>query len=216
MKVETYLRFRKIPYVIVPGGPRSSPTGKIPYVIDDGLVIADSEAIIGHFEKRQHFYLDGGLNETQWATAFFTRELVEDRLYWQITYMRWGDPAGWAVFKPDLVKYLPLPMRGPVLFMLRRHLLKQMRRNGLDSAHPEAAYAKGKTVLDALSGLLGDQPYFLGDQPRSLDMSLYAFLANIIHQPHGNPLQAHARTLANLADYCGRMKALCWQGWPSR
>jgi hypothetical protein len=50
--------------------------------------------------------------------------------------------------------------------------------------------------------------------PRSLDMGLYAFLANILDQPHGNPLQAHARTLANLAGYCARMKALCWLGRP--
>lgn len=214
MKVETYLRFRKIPYVIVPGGPRSSPTGKIPYIVDDGRVIADSEAIVAHFEKRQYSCLDGGLNGAQRATAFFVRELVEDRLYWQITYMRWGDPAGWAVFKPDLVKYLPMGMRGPVLFLLRRRLIKQMCRNGLTPTNPDAAYAKGKTVLDSLANLLGDQPYFLGDQPRSLDMSLYAFFANIMDQPHGNALQAHARTFANLADYCGRMKALCWQDWP--
>lgn len=213
MKAETYLRFRKIPYEIMPGGPRSSPTGKIPYVVDDGRIIADSEDIIAHFEKRQRSCLDGGLDRAQRATAFFVRELVEDQLYWQITYMRWGDPAGWAVFKPDLVKYLPMGMRGPVLFLLRHRLLNQMRQNGLTPANPEAAYAKGKTVLNSLANLLGDQPYFLGDQPSSLDMSLYAFLANIMDQPYGNPLQVHARMLANLVDYCGRMKALCWQDW---
>lgn len=214
MKAETYLRYRRIPYKVVPGGPRSSPTGKIPYIVEDGRVIADSGAIIAHFEKRQDARLDEGLSAAMRATAFFVRELVEDRLYWQITYMRWGDPAGWAVFKPDLVKYLPWGMRGPVLFMLRRRLLGQMRQRGLSGADPEGAYAQGKAVLDALARLLGDQPYFLGEKPRSLDMSLYAFLANILDQPHGNPLQSHARTLANLAAYCARMKALCWHGWP--
>ncbi|MDO9189788.1 MAG: glutathione S-transferase C-terminal domain-containing protein, partial [Sulfurimicrobium sp.] len=124
------------------------------------------------------------------------------------------DPAGWAVFKPDLVKYLPLGMRGPALFLLRRMLLRQMRRQGLVPADPQGAYAKGKALLDALAGLLGDKPYFLGSAPRSLDMSLYAFLANILDQPHGNPLQAHGRSLASLVAYCARMKALCWQGWP--
>jgi len=127
--------------------------------------------------------------------------------------MRWGDPAGWAVFKPDLVKYLPLGMRGPALFLLRRMLLRQMRQQGLTPADPQGAYARGRAVLDALAGLLGDKPYFLGAAPRSLDMSLYAFLANILDQPHGNPLQEHGRMLVNLVAYCARMKALCWQGW---
>lgn len=214
MKVETYLRYRGIPYTVVPSGPRKSPTGKIPFVVEDGRSITDSEAIIAYFEKRQPRHLDDGLSESEQATAFFVRELVEDRLYWQVTYMRWGDPAGWAVFKPELVKFLPLGMRGPVLFLLRRMLLRQMGRQGLVPADPQGAYARGKTVLDALAHLLGDQPYFLGATPRSLDMSLYAFLANILDQPHGNPLQTHGRALANLVGYCARMKALCWQGWP--
>lgn len=214
MKAETYLRFRRIPYKVVPSGPRKSPTGKIPFIVDDGRVISDSEAIIAHFENQRQDRMDDGLSEAAQATAFFVRELVEDQLYWQITYMRWGDPAGWAVFKPDLVKYLPLGMRGPVLFLLRRQLLKQMRQRGLSVSDPLGAYARGKAVLDALANLLGDQPYFLGTEPRSLDMSLYAFLANILDQPHANPLQAHGRALANLPGYCARMKALCWHGWP--
>lgn len=213
MKVETYLRFRGIPYKVVPSGPRKSPTGKIPFIMEDGRSITDSEAIIHHFERREPVHLDAGLSEAERATAFFVRELVEEQLYWQVTYMRWGDPAGWAVFRPDLVKYLPLGMRGPVLFLLRRMLLRQMGQRGLTRADPQGAYARGKAVLDALAGLLGDKPYFLGAEPRSLDMSLYAFLANILDQPHGNPLQAHGKALVNLVGYCARMKALCWQGW---
>ncbi len=216
MKAETYLRCRGIPYQVVPSGPRKSPSGQVPFIVDDGRVITDSSAIIAHFESRRQDPLDEDLSAADRATAFFVRELVEDRLYWQITYMRWGDPAGWAAFRPDLVKYLPLGMRGPVLFLLRRRLLRQMRQHGLTPANPQAAYARGKAVLDALAGLLGERPYFLGAVPRSLDMSLYAFLANILDQPHGNPLQAHARTLDSLVGYCARMKALCWQGWPDQ
>lgn len=213
MKAETYLRFRQIPYKVVPSGPRKSPTGRIPFIVEDGRCITDSEAILAHFEQREAKRMDDGLSASDHATAFFVRELVEERLYWQITYMRWGDPAGWAVFKPDLVRYLPLGMRGPVLFMLRRMLLRQLRQQGLSPADPQGAYARGRAVLDALAGLLNDKTYFLGNEPRTLDMSVYAFLANILDQPHGNPLQDHGKTHANLVDYCARMKALCWQGW---
>lgn len=213
MKAETYLRFRGIPYVPVPSGPRKSPSGKIPFVVDGHQVISDSEAIIAHFEQRQARHIDAGLDDARRAIAFFVRGLVEDQLYWQITYMRWGDPTGWAAFEPDLVEYLPWAMRGPALFLLRRSLLRQMKQRGLTPGDAPAAYARGAAVLDALAGLLGGQPYFLGDAPRSLDMSVYAFLANILDQPHGNPLQAHGRLQGNLVDYCARMKALCWADW---
>ena len=214
MKVETYLRFREIPYRTVPSGPRRSPTGQIPFIVEEGRVITDSEAIIQHFEARQPEHLNAGLEARERAAAFFVRELVEDRLYWQITYMRWGDPAGWAVFRPDLVAKLPTFMRGPLLFAIRRTLLRRMRRRGLSPADPEGAYGRGKPVLDALAGFLGDRSYFLGETPRTLDMSLYAFLANIIDQPYGSPLQAHARGHDNLVAYCRRMQERCFPDYP--
>ncbi|MDO9189188.1 MAG: glutathione S-transferase N-terminal domain-containing protein, partial [Sulfurimicrobium sp.] len=46
MKAETYLRYRRIPYKVVPSGPRKSPTGKIPFIVEEGRSITDSEAII--------------------------------------------------------------------------------------------------------------------------------------------------------------------------
>lgn len=211
MKVETYLRYRGIPFRAVPSSPRRSPTGKIPFVVDGGRIISDSEAIIQYFESRRQTQIDADLSAAERATAFFVRELVEDRLYWQITYMRWGDPAGWAVFKPDLVRYLPALMRGPVLCGLRRMLLRQMRQRSLSAANPQGAYAQGKRVLDALAGFLGDKLFFLGETPRTLDMSLYAFLANILDQPHGNPLQTHGHGHANLVAYCRRMKECCYK-----
>ena len=85
-----------------------------------------------------------------------------------------------------------------------------MRFRGLSPRDPERTYARGMRVLDALAALLADQPFFLGEKPRTLDMSLYAFLANILDQPHSNPLQAHGRTHRNLVAYCQRMKALCY------
>lgn len=65
MKAETYLRFRGIPYQVVPSGPRKSPTGKIPFIVEDGRSITDSEAIIDHFERREPVHLDAGLREGQ-------------------------------------------------------------------------------------------------------------------------------------------------------
>ncbi|MGC3872500.1 glutathione S-transferase family protein [Halomonas sp. GXIMD04776] len=210
MKAETYLRYRKIPFRSVPSGPRRSPSGQIPFVVDGAQTVTDSQAIIEHFEARQPTHLDADLDEAQRAMAFFVRELVEERLYWQITYMRWGDPAGWRVFKPDLTPYLPRALRGPGLFAIRRTLLRRMRRRGLSPNDPATAYAQGTPVLDALSSLLGDKPFFLGETLHSLDMSLHAFLANILDQPHENPLQTHGRRLSNLVDYTQRMKALCY------
>ena len=58
----------------------------------------------------------------------------------------------------------------------------------------------------ALSLLLGEQAYFLGDQPSSVDAAAYAFLANILDVPLDMPLRQAARSHANLVAYCARMR----------
>ena len=106
MKAETYLRYREIEFKAVACNPRQSPSKEIPFItIDeqgDSRTITDSEKIIGYFESRQDNPMDVGLTAQQKALAFLIRSKVEEELYWQITYMCWGNPQGWAVFLPDL------------------------------------------------------------------------------------------------------------------
>jgi len=212
MKAEAYLRFRKIPYKAVASSPRKSPTGMIPFVVEDGNTLTDSQEIIEHFEQSQPRHLDEDLTNEQRAQAFFIRNLIEDQLYWQITFMRWGDPQGWALFRPDLLKSFPRLMRWLPL-VIRYRLLKQMRRRGLKSENTEAAYDKGRAVVLSLAGFLDDKDYMLGESLRSLDISIYAFLANILDQRYSNPLQVYLKSMNNLVAYCARIKAMTFADW---
>ena len=217
MKAETYLRFREIDFETVACNPRQSPSKQIPFITIDELgdshTITDSEKIISYFESRQEKPMDAGLTAQQKATAYLIRSKVEEELYWQITYMRWGDPQGWAVFLPDLKKHME-GLKGKVLpWIIRRILLRQMSRRGMKAENTEASYAPGIRLLDVLSDMLGKKDFFLGKDIRTLDMSVYAFLANIIDQPHPNLIQNHARELDNLVAYCKRIKQLIWNDW---
>lgn len=210
MKAENYLRFADIAYETVVSDPRKSPSGQIPYVTVDGATITDSQRIIEHFEAGRDTPIDADLSDAARAWALLLRERVEDELYWQITYMRWADPAGWSVFLPDLQRYLPGWKKHLLPIVIRTSLLRQMRRRGMTRHDPQQSYAPGIALIDALSDILAEQPYFLGDRLRTLDLSLYAFLANILDQPYSNILQEHAQKRANLRDYCTRMKMQLW------
>ncbi len=214
MKAETYLRYRQIEFKVVASNPRQSPSKQIPFVItDEGQTITDSEQIISHFEALQPKPMDTDLSAEQKAVAYLIRNKVEEELYWQITYMRWGDPQGWAVFLPDLKKHME-DVKGKILpWVIRRMLLRQMSRRGMTPANTTASYASGIELIEILAHLLGDKPYFLGDKLRTLDISVYAFLANIIDQPHTNPLQSYARNMDNLLAYCERIKQQVWKDW---
>jgi len=213
MKAETYLRYAGIEYEPVASDPRKSPTGQIPFIVtESGETISDSEKIIEHYEAQSKQPMNQGMSDAELAQAWLIRTRIEETLYWQITYMRWGDPEGWKVFLPDLKpslgrkKYF-LP------YMIRFMLLRQMKKRSMTPQDTDKSYASGMVLLDKLSNVLDKKPYFFGDQIRTVDMSLYAFIANIIDQPHSNQLQDHARSLDNLVDYCERIKQLVWKNW---
>lgn len=214
MKAETYLRYRKIAFEAVASNPRQSPSKQIPFIVtNNGQTITDSEQIIAHFEALQPEPMDADLMAEQVALAYLIRSKVEEELYWQITYMRWGDPQGWKVFLPDLKKHMS-GWKGKLLpWLIRRMLLRQMSQRGMKPDNTAASYASGIELINVLAHLLSDKPYFLGDKVRTLDMSIYAFLANIIDQPHANTLQKHAKNMDNLITYCERIKRLAWKDW---
>jgi glutathione S-transferase len=67
-------------------------------------------------------------------------------------------------------------------------------------------YQIGLTDLNALADFLADKPFFMGDQPTSLDASAYGMLANILWAPLVSPLKDRAEALTNISAYCQRMK----------
>lgn len=214
MKAETYLRYRNIYFETIACNPRESPSKQIPFITideaDESKTITDSEKIICYFESLQDDPMDAGLTASQKATAYLVRSKVEEELYWQITYMRWVDPEGWKVFLPDLNKHMQ-GLKGKVLpWIIRQVLLRQMSRRGMTPNNTQASYAPGIRLLGVLSDLLGKKEYFLGKNIRTVDMSVYAFLANIIDQPYPNIIQNHARGLDNLVAYCERIKQQIW------
>ena len=63
MKVETYLRMAGLPHELVNDGLRvmKAPKGKLPFIDDDGVVVADSTFIIEHLQRRYGAPLDEAL-----------------------------------------------------------------------------------------------------------------------------------------------------------
>ena len=100
-----------------------------------------------------------------------------------------------------------MPLRWLIALIARRALAQQLYAQGTGRHEAEEIYRIGNADLAALSLLLGDEPYFLGAAPSSVDAAAYAFLANILDVPLDVPLREAARSHANLAAYCARMRA---------
>ncbi len=207
LKMETYLKLAGHPFQKKRGNVRKAPKRQLPYIDDDGRIVADSRFVIEYLKATHGDPLDGHLSPAEKSALHAWQRMVEESLYWTIVYSRWIDDAGWKVFSPLVFGFLPGPLRALIPPLVRRRVRRTLDGQGTLRHNREEVYALGMRDVDALAGLLGDRPYMLGDKPTSLDASAAGSLINILHAPLDTPLKAGAAKHANLVGYAERMRA---------
>src|SRR5262249_40245437 len=133
-------------------------------------------------------------------------------LYFIILYSRWWDDKSFGIYKPALMKYCegikaPRLLWTPVLTLVRRDLKSQLHQVGIARHDRATVEDKGKDLLGAIADHLGDNAYFMGDRPCTLDATAFGLLASLIWVPFEGPILDYARTRPNLNAYCERMHA---------
>ena len=71
-----------------------APRGQLPYLVDDGETIGDSETIIAHLIRKHGLAIDFGLTSAQRDTNLLVTRMLDD-LYWVMSYSRWQDERYW-------------------------------------------------------------------------------------------------------------------------
>lgn len=211
MKLETWLRLAKLPYEIVTvANPGKAPKGKLPYIVDGNDTVPDSEAIIAWLSKKYEIDLDENLSVEEKAVARAFERMLNEHAYFGLLFARWIDPPGWAQVKAAYFGGLPPGLRQLVPAMLQRSVRRDLRGQGLGRHTPDEIYARIAQDLQAVSDYLGDQPFFMGREPTTIDASVYAFVGNCIEADLKTPLTELAVQHANLVDYCARMRQRCF------
>jgi glutathione S-transferase len=206
MKVEVYLKLSKLPYRTVTGNPLFAPKSKLPYIEQTGgPTVADSSAILEHLESKQAHPLDEGVTELDRARARVIQRTLEEGLYFVILWSRWTEDAGWAVTRTGL-DFLPFPIRGVMGRVIRKQNTQKTYAQGTGRHKPHEIYDIGKRDLSALATLLGEAPFFLGEKPRTIDVTAYAFLANVLNYEVESPLRTELRSRRNLVAFIERVR----------
>lgn len=209
-KLETYLRMAGVPHTIEPADMRKAPKGKIPYAAIDGGLMGDSQLIVETLEGRLgDAALDAGLAPRDRAIGHALRRMLEEGLYFVSMYNRWATDGGYAVLAPVFKQVVPAPLR-LLMPVIRRSVRKSLRAQGTGRHTADEVMAMGIADLDAFATLLGDQPFLLGDKPRTVDASGFAFAASILGFPAESRLRTHALGKANLVAYRDRIAARWW------
>jgi glutathione S-transferase len=207
MKLELYLQLAKIPYQIKAiNDPRKAPKGKLPFIRDGETVIADSQWIIAYLKEKYGDPLDGGLDSQAKATLHCIQRMLDEHFHWVFVYARWTDPVGWPVIAPVFFHGVPKWIRSFIAHRMRKYIQSALHYQGLGRHTSAEIYAMGKADMEAIVQILGDKPYLLGDTPTTVDLCLYAYLANILEVPLESVLKKEILALPSLCAYHARFK----------
>lgn len=214
MKADLLLRMSGLPYVAERGTLRKAPKGKLPYLRDGDVTVADSTFIRWHLEDRHGIDFDGGYGPAERALGWAVEKMLEDQVYQAILDLRWFDDANFARGPARFFDAVPAPVRPVVKTMIRRSIGRTARAQGFGRHAKGEIERLGTRAIDAAAELLGEKPYLLGETISGSDATLYAFAAHLLCPVFETPLRTAGQGHANLVAYVGRMKARFYPDLP--
>ncbi len=110
---------------------------------------------------------------------------------------------------------VPLPIAKMLFPLIRRRMRGQVVGQGIGRHSREEVLRVAIDDLRAVSVFLGDKPFLMGDQPSTVDCTIFGFLVGIIfNSGPSNAIAAAVREdFPNLRQYTLRIKEKYWQDW---
>ena len=183
----------------------AAPRGQLPYIVDDGETIGDSEEIIAHLIHQKSLPIDSALTTSQRDTDLLVTRMLDD-IYWVMSYSRWKDDRYFPAFRDALKREHPHLM-DKSLDKAREYNFQRYYFQGIGRYSPEEAYARGLADLGVLARLTPETGYMHGDKPSSIDAGIYGFIANIHFYDINTPLKQGLASHPNLVRHCEAIHA---------
>ncbi len=210
LKVFAFLRICGIPFQHEHVMDASeAPRGQLPYLLEDGDKIGDSDAIVAHLIHRYGLKVDGGLSQAQRDTHLLVRRALDD-LYWVMSYSRWKDDSYWPAFQAAFLAAYPV-LTPAILAEARSFNFQRYHFQGIGRYEPKDAYARGLADLEVIARMVPPEGFVFGASASSLDAAIYGFVANIYFFEIDTPLRHFVTGHPNLVAHCHRIHELISQ-----
>jgi len=207
MKAQMLLKLAKVASQENTKGFFRAPKGKLPFIDDDGTIVADSTLIRLHLERKHGVDFDRGLSARERGIAWATEKMLEDHLYWVMVYWRWMNDANFERGPANFFKRAPAIIRPLAKWKVRGKVRSSLHAHGIGRHNEAEMTAMSDRAFDALSQILGDNRYLMGNATCGADATAFAFIAGAFCPLFESPAHAKARSLPNLAAYRDRMMA---------
>jgi glutathione S-transferase len=206
-KLETWLRIARIRYEVVDTpDPRKGPKGKLPFIEDDGVRIADTSLIVDHLKKTRDIDPDARLDTSQRAITLLVQRTLEEHYAFVVLYTHFIRADGWRHTRRSF-DAVPTIVRPLVARIVRRRMKKILWTQGVLRHSDEEIIEAGLRDCRAVLTVMSDGPYFFGDEPTSADAIVFGALATTVLTPIESPIRKFLRSQPGCVAYAERMRA---------
>jgi glutathione S-transferase len=207
LKVFAFLRLAGLPFEHAHIFDSSNaPRGQLPYIVNDGDTVGDSETIIAYLIRKHGLTIDAALTRAQRNTNLLLTRMLDD-LYWVMSYSRWQDERFWPAFRSALQREHP-SLSDDDLLKAKEFNRQRYAFQGIGRYAPDDAMARGLADLGVLGDLVPAQGYVHGDTPSSIDANIYGFIANIHFYDIDTPLKRFVDGHDTLVRHCRDIHAM--------
>jgi glutathione S-transferase len=215
-KLETWLRLAELPYEVVDTpNPRSGPRGKLPFIEDGGVRIADSSRVIEHLVKTRGVDPDAHLDGKQRAVALLVQRTLEEHYAFVLAYTHLYSDEGMR-HADERFASLPAIARPLVARLLRRAVKGLLWKQGILRLAPEEIIAAAMRDWQAVLAFKSNGPFFFGDRPCGTDAIVFGALATTVLTPIETPIRDFLRAQPDCLAYAERMMARFYPELPGR
>jgi glutathione S-transferase len=204
-KTEVQLRMAGLAYRKERAMPPASPKGQLPFIDDEGEVVADSTFIRAHIERKYGFDFDAGLDQPARAQAWAFERMIEHHVYWALVGARWVDPENFAKGPSHFFDGAPEDRREKLREDAQFRVAENYLLSGLGRHAPDDDVDLAIRSIFALSVQLSDKAYLMGEKPSGVDATAFGALAGILTPFFASKLRSEVERFGNLTAYVDRM-----------
>lgn len=203
-KTWVQLKMSGLPFTIDTAGFAKAPKRKLPYINDNGEIVADSTFIQSHLERRYDIDLDEGLSSEERAVGWALEKMCEEHLYWAIIDARWMVDANFNKGPRQFFQAAPGPLRPVIIWKIRRDLKRTLYGQGFGRHTRTEIESLAARDLDAIATVLGDKMFLFGDDPHAADASVFATVLSVLCPLFETGIRSAAQEHPNLVAYAKR------------
>jgi glutathione S-transferase len=213
MKAELLLKFSGLEYRNEEANIRKAPKGKMPYIEENGVIIADSAFIRLHLEDKHGIDFSGGFSPRELAIGWALEKMLEDHIYWLTSNDRWLIDENFFKGPVHFFDKAPALIRPLIVKLVRRTVLKRGLAHGIGRHSAAERLALGKKAVDAFADILGANTYILGSRVSGADAAAFGFMFSMTCPIFKSDLREYAQTKGNVTGYLQRMASEFFPGF---